>query len=98
MARPARPERNRAARSFRQLRRFHHDIKSDKVFSTRRPTGDSPELWKSIGDELVYTKRLTDNRQVLTTLNAWMRAVSSYRKRLLEQFKSLDLKSTTWIT
>lgn len=61
------------------------------------PTGDSPELWKSIGDELVYTKRLTDNRQVLTTLNAWMRAVSSYRKRLLEQFKSLDLKSTAWI-
>jgi type I restriction enzyme R subunit len=34
MARPGRPERNRAARSFRQLRRFHHVINSDKVFGT----------------------------------------------------------------
>src|SRR5258705_10774976 len=32
MARPGRPERNRAARSFRQLRRFHHGINSNKVF------------------------------------------------------------------
>src|SRR5882757_6331090 len=36
MARPGRPERNRAARSFRQLRRFHHDINSNKVFGTHR--------------------------------------------------------------
>jgi isoquinoline 1-oxidoreductase subunit beta len=34
MVRPARPERNRTARSFRQLRRFHHVINSDKVFGT----------------------------------------------------------------
>src|ERR1700723_387206 len=34
MARPGRQERNRAARSFRQLRRFHHVINSDKVFGT----------------------------------------------------------------
>src|ERR1700694_2446989 len=34
MARPGRPERNRVARSFRQLRRFHHVINSDGVFGT----------------------------------------------------------------
>jgi hypothetical protein len=34
MARPGRPERNRAARSFGQLRRFHHVINSIKVFGT----------------------------------------------------------------
>jgi hypothetical protein len=34
MARPGRQERNRAARSFRQLRRFHHVINSNKVFGT----------------------------------------------------------------
>src|SRR5467141_867548 len=34
MARPGRPERNRTARSFRQLRRFHHIINSDRVFGT----------------------------------------------------------------
>jgi hypothetical protein len=36
MAFPKRPARNRAARSFRQLRRFHHVINSDKVFGTHR--------------------------------------------------------------
>jgi hypothetical protein len=34
MARPGRPERNRAARSFRQLRRFHRGFNSDNVFGT----------------------------------------------------------------
>jgi hypothetical protein len=34
MARPGRPERNRAARSFGQLRRFHRGFNSDKVFGT----------------------------------------------------------------
>jgi len=36
MARPGRPKRNKATRSFRQLRRFHHAINSDKVFGTHR--------------------------------------------------------------
>jgi IS5 family transposase len=43
MARLVRPERNRTARSFRQLRRFHHVINSDKVFGTHR-LGDKLEL------------------------------------------------------
>src|SRR2546430_11126319 len=34
MVRPGWSERNRAARSFCQLRRFHHVINSDKVFGT----------------------------------------------------------------
>src|ERR1700738_3020134 len=36
MATPGRSARNRAARSFRQLMRFHHVINSDKVFGTHR--------------------------------------------------------------
>jgi len=36
MARPGRPERSRTARSFRQLKRFHHVINSDKVFGTHQ--------------------------------------------------------------
>src|SRR5450755_327544 len=32
------PERNRAARSFRQFRRFHHVINSNKVFGTHNGT------------------------------------------------------------
>jgi hypothetical protein len=36
MARPGRQERNRTARSFRQLTRFHHGINSDELFGTHR--------------------------------------------------------------
>ncbi|UWU76472.1 hypothetical protein N2603_42485 [Bradyrhizobium huanghuaihaiense] len=61
------------------------------------PTGRPPELWKSVGDELIYTKLLNDHREALTTLNAWIKTVASYRVRLKEQFKSLDLKTTAWI-
>src|SRR2546423_12610218 len=52
MARPGRPERNRAARSFRQLRRFHHVINSDKVFGTHN--GRAAMRWcVSVGAVLV---------------------------------------------
>jgi len=61
------------------------------------PTGAAPELWKSVGDELIYTKLLGDHREALTTINAWMKTVESYRRRLKEQFKSLDLKTTAWV-
>src|SRR5260370_14853025 len=36
MARPGRRERNRAAQSFLQLRRFNHVINSEEVFGTHR--------------------------------------------------------------
>src|SRR5258708_34050411 len=45
MARPGRPERNRAARSFRQLRRFHRVINSDEVFGTHTGAFISPDLF-----------------------------------------------------
>jgi hypothetical protein len=35
MARPARPERSRSARSSRQLSRFYHSINPDRVFGTQ---------------------------------------------------------------
>ncbi|MEH2471775.1 hypothetical protein V1281_007038 [Nitrobacteraceae bacterium AZCC 2161] len=57
----------------------------------------APELWKSVGDALIYTKLLGDHREALTTLNAWMGAVDAYRKRLKAQYPSLDLKSTAWV-
>src|SRR3982074_597029 len=46
MARPGRPERNRAAQSFRQLRRFHHAINSDEVFGTHRAACIAPNAEK----------------------------------------------------
>jgi pimeloyl-ACP methyl ester carboxylesterase len=44
MARSGRQERNRTTRSFRQLRRFHHVINSDKVFGTHKPNWSDAQL------------------------------------------------------
>src|ERR1039458_1754471 len=52
MARPGRPERNKAARSFRQLRRFHHGFNSDKVFGTHIFDADEKTLnYELLADE-----------------------------------------------
>src|SRR3981081_4899361 len=59
MARPAQPERNRAARSFGQLRRFHHRINSDNVFGTHkcpspnRSADARQRFWTGSGHEAV---------------------------------------------
>src|SRR6202022_2074657 len=48
MARQGRPERNRTARSFRQLRRFHRLINSDKVFGTRSGVNETARRLKQL--------------------------------------------------
>jgi hypothetical protein len=52
MARPARPERSRSARSSRQLSRFYHSINPDRVFGTH--SGWQGQTWWTyeIFDEL----------------------------------------------
>src|SRR5467141_4808357 len=61
MARPGWPERNRAARSFRQLRRFHHVINSDKVFGTHREAEAlrCVELWHNASIEVPEFERVS---------------------------------------
>ncbi|WP_041678924.1 hypothetical protein [Rhizobium etli] len=61
------------------------------------PSGQSPELWKSAGDELLYTKVLSDHREALACIVCWKRAVSEYRQVLRTNHPSLDMKCTAWI-
>jgi hypothetical protein len=59
--------------------------------------GDEPLFWKSIGDEVLFTKVLSDHRQLATTLNCWFSAVSRMRKFLKNENSSLDVKCTAWL-
>lgn len=61
------------------------------------PKGPAPELWKSAGDELLYTKVLTDHREALACLHCWKEAIKKYRVILREKYPSLDLKSCAWL-
>lgn len=63
------------------------------------PTGDAPEFWKSIGDEVVYVKRLADPREALACLLVWVAALRKYRASLTspERDTNLDVKSGAWL-
>lgn len=60
--------------------------------------GEAPVLWKTIGDEVAFSKRITHPAQVMTTLHAWIAALDDLR--LLFNRKpqdQLDVKATAWL-
>src|ERR1700677_3730660 len=79
MARPARSQRNRAAQSFRQLRRFHHIINPDKVFGTHTGPFSQRQL------DLVQTFA---DQAVIAIEN--VRLFEQVQERTRELAKSLD--------
>ena len=59
--------------------------------------GPSPSLWKVIGDEITFTKVLTDHRQVAFTLACWCEAMEQVRKFVRRSPSGrLDLKCAAW--
>src|SRR6202051_3366450 len=84
MARPGRPERNRAARSFRQLRRFRHVINTDKVFGTHSPLIDI--AMSAMITELLDSKAESDDVGFGAEL-AWMSCQIERAFRFVEVLK-----------
>ncbi|SEH15046.1 hypothetical protein SAMN05428974_1338 [Sphingopyxis sp. YR583] len=66
--------------------------------------GPPPQFWKTVGDEVLYYKDLTDSRQITLTILCWKRALGLVRTYFEKQNKgllqevglTLDLKSTIW--
>lgn len=59
--------------------------------------GEAPSIWKAVGDELIFTKILTDHRQAYACITAWLATIQAYRKRIKEHSSGLDLKSAAWV-
>ena len=58
--------------------------------------GPDPQLWKTVGDEVLFVKVLTDHRQVATTLQCWIAALGRMKEFLRAESTLLDVKSTCW--
>jgi hypothetical protein len=58
--------------------------------------GPAPTLWKTIGDEVLFVKHLTDHRQLATTLHCWMSALRRMKEFLKSESPLLDVKSACW--
>src|SRR5450631_4113700 len=103
MARPGRPERNRAARSFRQLRRFHHAINSNKVFGTHtgRPVQfEISEQSRNSVEAWLPTPRATGSRYLFPTrIHASPHISTRQYARLVQSWiKSIGLESSSYGT
>jgi hypothetical protein len=61
------------------------------------PSGKAPEFWKSAGDELIYSKVVTDHREALACLYTWIDAINRYREGFRNKYPELDLKSAAWL-
>lgn len=69
------------------------------IFSPSSPEcfGEAPILWKTVGDEVLFTKLVTDHRQVAVTLQCWIRALNAMREFLVRDNSRLGVKSTVWL-
>ncbi|MCT4372064.1 hypothetical protein CLG85_017780 [Yangia mangrovi] len=56
-----------------------------------------PELWKAVGDELVFCGRVTNKKSCAVTLSAFVKTLHNYRQRLSEQKVALNLKGAAWL-
>lgn len=81
-----------ADQAFRREFNGFRDTENDQNI-----VGPYPELWKTIGDEVVFVKVVTDHRQVIHTLRCWMRAMESVRKFVKKDNSRLDVKCTSWL-
>src|SRR5450755_1956345 len=83
MARPGRPERNRAARSFRQLRRFHHAINSNKVFGTHSGLANTEAFQQSRRERKKIEMRFARMKRTLRLDRFRLRGLSGVRDEVL---------------
>jgi hypothetical protein len=53
------------------------------------------EMWKAIGDELVFWQEVKDEYQLAASVIAWSKALQQFRRDLKEE--SLDVKGAAWV-
>jgi hypothetical protein len=59
--------------------------------------GDAPSFWKTIGDEICFSKLVTSDVCLLAALEAWTQTLVKVRKMLKEHDPDLDVKSAGWL-
>lgn len=60
------------------------------------PIGESPQLWKSNGDELIYVKELGSSKECIAAILCWKRAATEFRRQLRDKKSKLDVKMSAW--
>jgi hypothetical protein len=93
---------------FSPIAKFYREFEStfsrkwDHYEKTTAPacewsSGQSPFLWKTNGDELLYVKEISEAHEVYACIKCWMDALKEYRLSLKESGSPLDVKATAWL-
>ncbi len=56
-----------------------------------------PKLWKAVGDELVFCGVISNQKACIAALNAFISTLHLYRKKLLDEGISLNVKGAGWL-
>jgi len=57
--------------------------------------GEPPVIWKTIGDEVLFTKRIDHPMQALVCCQVWRATLEDIRRELKE--RGLDVKASAWL-
>jgi hypothetical protein len=65
----------------------------------RNYLGDSPILWKTIGDEIIFRKYISNHREVRETIGVWTKVVKDIEAQFHEipDIPHLRIKATSWL-
>lgn len=59
--------------------------------------GPDPVLWKTIGDEVIFVKDITDHRQITTIINSWKESVVKINDFFVQKnLPNLRVKCVCW--
>lgn len=56
-----------------------------------------PDVWKALGDELVFCGRVSNARSVATILHSFIETIHKFRKILFEKALPLNVKGAAWL-
>ncbi|MCB1232557.1 MAG: hypothetical protein KDN19_20080, partial [Verrucomicrobiae bacterium] len=92
---------NSSPTSLRWIRAFY-GFYSDLPATLKReyeatPKIAPPEVWKTLGDEIVFVAPLANHQDAAIHVRRFINAVRSYRHDLKRSVPQLDLKSAVWV-
>lgn len=85
------------------FQKFYSDFPSLFASEFQQHKNDSvgadvcPELWKAVGDELVFCGRVTNKKSCAVALDTFVRTLHQYRRQLAHQGVDLNVKGAGWL-
>lgn len=82
---------------FPQILSTHYNDKKGSLPEHKHLENGMPKVWKTVGDEILFSVRATSLRHVSCCMSAFMSALAQFGNELAEAYPTLDVKGAAWI-